>query len=393
MNPRFASFLVSAALVGCGQPQPCIRQSVDRLGHVSSPFGPIAAPELLSVGERTVVKVFAPITSCATETLSFSVELLDGDNAPATFAPPALSTNIEAAVLVEVPITPTTPGLHLLTVRFEPNLGARSVVLFVAGPANVDAGVVLPVASWRCPSGVWPLGEDAVVCATAQDFTVTLSDGGTRRITGRDIVTADETVWSVSRADQLERFELINGSLQRTHVWDTFGGEAVAGLHTSTQAVRRQRTQVSVIDVSDGGQRLFSFSTAQPPPVMFIGDLGVVTPRGCVDDQGFCNVNGPIFGLEADAMWSIDTPEPFVRAWPLEPAFDRKPTLLINRELPAVNPTGPFEILPLWVGSTLVGFGGGVLSASMWPRERVLQVGSRAVVLRETDASVRVVPR
>lgn len=396
MPPRFVSFLGSAllfTLAGCERER-CVRDFVDRSGYVGTRFDTGLVPELLVLDRRATVKVFAPLETCSWDEPTFTAELLDTDNLAVGFETSTIAVNEERAASIEVTFTPAKPGTHLLSVRFEPNLGARTLVLLVAGPVNVDAGAVVPVVLESC-SGIWPVGDDAVVCATAQDFTVTFADGGTQRIAGRDVATSDEAVWSVSPADQLERFALINGTLQRTHVWSQFGGAAIAGLHTSTRAVRRQVDRVTIIDVSDGGDVVNGYAVPEPPPMIFAsagnGRIAAISPRGCVG--GTCSVQAPPLGVEADAVWATAVPESFVRAWTFGDMSSATPTLLIDRPAEPVLASGPFELLPLWVESTLVGFAGGRLSAAIWPRDRVLKVGSRAVVLSETVDSVRVVPR
>ena len=397
MRPLFGLFLVSA-LSACPTPLPdCFRERVGREGNLRPLLDLTAVPELMVLNEAQTVRVFAPFTACEGETPTFRAELFDADNMPIEVD--AQLTLASGLVWVDVSYTPKNAGAHFLRVGFEPNLGARAVSLLVAGPADVTRGAVVKVTDCESP---WPLGADAVACETEGEVSVFFSDGGVERFAGEAVATAGDVLWSVE-ASELQRRALDGGALIRTNRWSGVSTSRLAGQHTGSSAFRLGLgNEVKVLTQHDGVGSTDGVAAqqAEPPPTFY-----VVTDRGFAEvGLGGCKdfacrlLTFPI-SFEPGFVWSFDgeLASTFLRATPMSLSLDPNPappTLLPKRMVEPGSFDGPFELVPLWAGPVLISMRGGSVNASVWPRERVLRVGSNFVVVKGPDAStVRLVPR
>lgn len=399
MHSRFGWFLVSASLVSlsaCPTPLPdCLRERVGREGNLQPLLDLTAVPELMVMNEPQTLRVFAPFTACEGESPGFRAELFDANNLPVEVD--AQLTRSGGLVQVDVSYTPKNAGLHFLRVSFEPNLGARAVSLLVAGPADVKTGALVNVPS-SC-TAPWPLGREAVACEAAGEVSVFFSDGGVQRFAGEALVTAGDVAWSVE-ASGLERRVLDGGALVETYRWNGVSTAPLAGQHDERSAFRPgtggevrllQQREVGVADA-------FVSLSAEPPPFFYattergFAEVGL---EGCRDFT--CPLQKFPLSFEPGFVWSFDgeLASTFLRATPM--SFNPNlspPTLLPKRMVQAGSFEGPFELVPLWAGPALISMRGGAVSASVWPRERVLRVASNVVVLQESDTStVRLVPR
>lgn len=94
----------------------CDRAPVNRSGQLGASDGAETTAVLLALNQRAVFRVYAPLTRCAGDTPTFTAEGLDVDDSRVVLE--------DSRVFVDLTVTPTTAGSQLLSVRFEPNLGA-----------------------------------------------------------------------------------------------------------------------------------------------------------------------------------------------------------------------------------------------------------------------------
>lgn len=192
-------------------------------------------------------------------------------------------------------------------------------------------------------------------------------------------------MWSVNhRTERLERRVLLNGRVTETDAWDGFSG-GIAGMHADSFAIRAKAGAVHLVRAGDPtSQQGYPFALA--PPRAFYVATGVVHMTSTPVD--------PPVGLEPDFIWARMPNSPYLHAASTN-GFGISPQPRLLPVEPIVEPlvTGPFEVLPLWVGNTLVRKQDGQISAAVWPRERVARVSTGFVGLREANDFVRLVPR
>ena len=394
---------VFATSCGPDNPTKCERQQISPAGVPATPVDVTGVPELLVADEPAVLRVFAPLTSCVSDAPTASVELFDGDNFPVAVDAPQV-VNRAGLISAELTFTPSTPGTYFLRATFEPNLGARSTTFLVVGPAALDAGVriSLPMELSSCRDGVWPLSNDAVACES-EGVDVFFADGGVQHFDGGALAAAGSVLWSLNLGT-LERRVHEGGVLRVTHAVAGFSERPLAAMHGETFAIRRDARGTPTLIRTDGAN-VDTSTVSEVDGAPFIYDskrLIQLNANACVAEN--CEGFSPL-AIEPTHVWSWDRIDPrFLRAWPLPfGVVTGVPTLLPGRPVAQERARGPFERLPLWlersprepgVDAVLVSFDDGALHMSVWPRSRVLRVGSHVVVLQESDAfTVRLVPR
>lgn len=400
--------LVCVVTSACAPDNPtsCERQQVGRTGEPLAPNETAAVPELVVANEPSVLRVFAPLTACVSDSPAAAVQLFDGDNLPVQLDAPVL-INRAGLISAEVTFTPTTAGTYFMRATFEPNLGARSTTFLVVGPAKLDAGVriTLPVETSSCRDGVWPLGDDAVACET-DGIDVFFADGGSRHFDGGGIATSGAVLWSVN-AGALERRVYDGGTVSLSDAMTGVSDQPIAGMHGETFAIRRRADGLPTLFIFNGVLQSTESGTETGDAPFIYDSRRLMQMNGsvCGPLSAGCEVFVSPLAVEPTRLWTWDPlDQRFLRAWPFP--FDLSPgapTLFPGRPVAQARTRGPFERIPLWlerstrgpgVDGVLVSFDDGALNISVWPRSRVLRVGSHVVVLQESDAfTVRLVPR
>ncbi|MGV3624841.1 MAG: hypothetical protein ACO1OB_28735 [Archangium sp.] len=392
--------IISSVLISACAPEQlaqCQRVQVNRTGQVNASTLDEGFTEAVVVGESATITVFAPLTSCVSDEVRASVELFDPDNLPAPPEPLSVETNA-GVVRVEVTFTPTRAGDHFIRVVAEPNLGARSTTVTAVGRAELNAGVViaLPNPVEHCREGVWPLGTDAVVCEPSDGGLVGVffADGGSTQFPGRDVVTAGPVLWSVT-SSTLERRSSLDGGLILRGTWANFGGDPAPALQGEDFAIRRNALGMLVLLQPDEGTGL-TLDSSGTGPVVFDGSRVLSSDPFCSVD---CQLAQPVTAVEPGYFWSRDSFDTtFVRAWRMPIGITSSASAVLHRRVRSrALVRGPFERLPLWLEHSadeamLAGFHDDALTLSIWPIDRVLRVGAEAVVVKESNESVRLVP-
>ncbi|MGV3624840.1 MAG: hypothetical protein ACO1OB_28730 [Archangium sp.] len=402
MNAR--AWLISTVLVSACAPEPrveCDRQPVDRTGLLAPAFVDNVA-ELVTLDEPAVIRVFAPLTSCASDTPRATAELYDLNNVPVVLGPLTITAiATPGAVRIDVPFTPTLPGAYFLRVAAEPNLGVRSTMVVAVEQAQVDAGVVVPAPASRCSEALWPLGSDAVVCTSkdAGEVDVFFADGGSTQFPGIEVVTAGDVIWSFQpTTGAVERRVYADAGLVLALSRSGFAGGEVTGNHGDDFAVRRGSSGVVQVLFADGHVEMAE-SDLGLGPYLYDGVRLRSLDRVRCDVQPACIALPNWKAMDRDFVWSTDVNDVrFLRAWPLPLTPASRPVVSMARQLPGRQLRGPFALQPLWLEFTdgnavLAGFEDGHVSLRSWPYPRVRTVGSAVVVLFEANDSVRLVHR
>ena len=402
--------LVLLVLAACGPPpgDTCQRVLVSATGQGAAGgfggaggSGGAAANALGIAGEPLTLTLFAPLSSCVSDALRASVEVLGPDNLPVPVALSGPPRVLDVGVVqVALAFTPAQAGSYLVRTTFEPSLGVRTTVVDVAA-SRLDAGfVTVPLPGVDgCLGGAWPLTADTVACERASGaIELRRADGGVTSFDGEQLVVVDTVLWSVHRGRQsLERRVFEDGGLRLADAFAGIDAVVVPALHDTDLAVRQATGgQLTILRVGAAtltpaffpgffdGRVLF----ADPPGQFYLG--GNCFDASCVFD---------LQGLEAGVVWRTDPSTGQLRglARPLGTLDDAaRFTLRQAPESPAL-PTAAFERVPLWLParppvSVLASLDDGVVTLSAWNKAEVVRVGRRFVLLRDSTG-VRVVQR
>ncbi|MDP1821673.1 MAG: hypothetical protein Q8L48_00440 [Archangium sp.] len=416
--------LTLVALAACPPPiEPdCQRVLVDLGGNVNQGFaggvggGTGAAPPPLGfAGSSQNVTLFAPLSSCVSDTLRVDVSVLDPDNRELTaeVGTPA-RFGVNGAVKVDVAFTPTKAGLHTVRVAFEPSLGARSLLLEVAsdGLAGLTTRVPIPQGANCLSNALWPLSDDTVACEERATGRVSLSssDGGLVQFAGGQLVVVDSVLWSIdATSNTLERRVFEDGGVRLTDSFQNFPSVATPGMHDVDRALRfRSNGRLTLVHLKPAGplvQELQLDGQVGPPLAYFAEDNDTVyrwSPARCVFSS--CTNFEDVVGLEPGYVWR--TPNTFEQPRGPEVSGFVRPTdeaaparlVLFHAAEPVTTPAFAFERIPLWLSvggnkRVLVTVERDSARLSFWPGG-VLRVGRHHLVLTDPDPGfVRVVRR
>jgi hypothetical protein len=409
-----ASLALVASQAGCSTPPPmdCARQQVSEEGFVNGGFaggfgggfaggrggGGGAIPDLHTVGTPVTLRMFAPLTSCASDALRSSVEVLAPDNTAveSTFTAPQRAA--DAHVESTLTFTPARPGTYVVRASFEPSLGVRATTVQVLS-SFVEQGVVVPAAPTPCAREPWPVTADTVACEwSAQRIALLHGDGGVDTFDGVNLVTAGEVLWSVN-VDTLERRTWsADAGLVLTRAWPGFSTLRIRGLHTRDQAVRRRNVGTLVAAVTVDGGQVEATSNALDF-ALFFREPGDTVVRVLNDFVCSTGCLASVVALDTDFVWQqFGAGSPlngFRRPFTEQTPFTR-PSQLLTFTARHDTQQEELERLPLWVDldsatAALVRPKNGGLEWSLWPKQRVLRVGPTHAVLR-TDGGYLVAP-
>ena len=426
---RFGPLLL-LALTACPSPPPidqnCVRQLIDSSGNLDmsgvggGPGLTVTTPPLGVVGSPLTVAVFAPLTSCASDTLRAEVKVFDADNmpVPATLGGPPTHVGVDGAVKTSFTFTPASPGLHTVHVAFEPSLGVRSLLIQVAseGIHGTLTRVPIPTGANCKANALWPLSDDTVACEQRALGLVTLtsSDGGTTQFTGSQLVVVDTVLWSIDGARSvLERRVFEDGGVRLTHHFDDFPAIATPAMHDVDRALRfRLGGQLTLVRLAVTGDRVVELGVAGnvgPPLALFAEDDDTLFRWSDTDCSFTSCVNFvDLVAVEPGFVWRrlsgfAEAPQipinGFARPTTLQDATPQF-TLTYPQESLA-TPAQSFERLPLWLNvdvgvgeRVLVSVENGALVLTAWPRAQVLRVGRHQLVLDDPDPGyVRLIHR
>jgi hypothetical protein len=346
--------------------------------------------------------MFAPLTSCASDQLRATFEVLAPDSSPVEHTATALVTSADFRVESTVTFTPTTAGTHVVRAVFEPSLGVRSTTVDVFANAARDAVVVPLPAGVTCSKPPWPVSADTFACESPNDVvSVVSADGGTERFTGRSLVAVGDVLWSETQLGELERREPGDGGFAVTNRWPGYGSTPIRGLHTRTTAVRRKNmSNVLVGAVSiDGGWRESFFSLGDLETALFFYEHDTAV-RSAGGNCAPCLSS--LVAFDPEVAWQQFGSQSMLQGFRRPIADDTQfkgaqhnLQLVARPGLPAQE---HLERWPLWLDpsertdlSVLVTPHAGALRWSVWPRGQVLRVGPEFVSLKH-DAGVRIAP-
>lgn len=395
-------------LTGCPGPateQTCQRGLVDAGGDVNGGFGggPATAnePPIALVGSPLTVVVFAPLSSCISDTLRADVTLFDADNVTVTAEATEPTRTISGAVKVSVTFTPQRPGLHTLHVAFEPSLGARSRLIDVAVDGLRGATTRVPNPSVTgCGEALWPLSDDTVACEEKLAGVISLSsaDGGQFSFPGERLVVVGEVLWTINGAtSSLERRVVEDGGVRLTHSLPDFQSGDTPAMHDVDLALRyRSNGRLTLVRVSSQGETVRELNVGAAR-AYFTEDDDL--PFLWSDQSCFsgCISLPDVVGLEPGFVWR--SPNPRFELAPRLSGYARPttesqsaPRFTLQYAAQTLEaPGAAFERLPLWLRSTvetkqlLVSTSQGSLSFSAWPRAEVLRVGRHHVLLTDPE--------
>lgn len=153
---------------------------------------------VIDEGEPATLPLVAPWSCAGVEGLSVEVAVLDGLNDPVP-AQGSLAMGT-SQLTANVSFTPTRPGSHHITARFQPNLGTVTADAFVVSPPRRDAGaeLLLAVALEPCANIHLTPGGLAVCLA---DTTTTVYVDQTRvqsLALGSSPVMAGGVIWTLN---------------------------------------------------------------------------------------------------------------------------------------------------------------------------------------------------
>jgi hypothetical protein len=397
---RLAVLALLTSFASACEPQArCERRQVNAaVLRGDEPFRGNAAPTptIHLTGERVSVRMVAPLTTCPTDQLRATFEVLAPDSAPVDHVATELVVAADRHVESTVDFTATQPGGYVVRAVFEPSLGVRAttVEVFANGAA---AAVVVPLpAGVTCSKPAWPVSADTFACERPNEFiSVVSADGGDVTFAGRNLVAVGDVLWSETPSGELERRELVDGGFVVTNSWPGFAAEPLRGIHTRTTAVRRRSSSNSLVSAVsiDGGVRERSFDQTESRVFFYEHDDAVRTAGGCEQ----C-----VVGLDPGVMWQqvgqgtgvVGYTRPIGDRTHLDPpqhdlGFGARFTT-ISREY--------LERWPLWLDSAdrpgwsvLVTPRAGIMRWSAWPAGQVLRVGPGFVSLR-ADGGVGIAP-
>lgn len=410
------------ALCACPPPvEPdCQRLLVDVSGNVNHFAGGLGGgtgsgfpPPLGFAGSPQNVTLFAPLSSCVSDTLRVDVSVLDPDGRElvAEVGTPA-RFGVDGAVNVDVGFTPSKAGLHTIRVAFEPSLGARSLLLEVAsdGLSGLTTRVPIPAGANCLANALWPLSDDTVACeerATGR-VSLTSADGGLVQFSGGQLVVVDTVLWSIDAVtNSLERRVFEDGGVRLTDSFPHFPPVATPGMHDVDRALRfRSNGRLSLVRLKSTGTLVQEFQLdgqVGPPLAYFSEDNDTIfrwSPLSCTFSN--CTNFEDLVALEPGYVWAPHNffeqpgaPRVSGFARPNDSVAPARFSLFHAAE-PVTTPAFAFERMPLWLSTggtrrVLVSVERGSITLSFWPAG-VLRVGRHHVVLTDPDpAVVRVV--
>ncbi len=420
MRGLFTLLVVSFGLMACPDPNTdtCSRFLVDQNGvpQGSVGGGPGNLTPVGYVGVPLNLNVFAPLSSCATDSLRAEITISDPSNANVPFTTPEeLSRQSSGPVKSVLSFTPTDVGLYTVKVAFEPSLGARTMLIDVAidGLRNSSVRVPIPTGENCTVNATWPLTDDTVVCEERANgnVSITSSDGGLLRFRGEQLVVIDQVLWTINGpTSALERRVYEDGGLTLTHTLANFPSISTPAMHDVDLALRFRSngrlTRVRVL--ADGGTNVqeLSLDGLVGPPLAYFAEDNEVMFRWSQSDCSFNNcVNlSDLAGVEPGFVWRAE-PRPFgepqiapkVRGFTRPTTLsDSTPKITLQYDTETMTtPTYGFERLPLWLGAkssttdsprrVLISMTDAGISMSSWPRSEVLRVGRQHLVLMDPD--------
>jgi hypothetical protein len=407
---RFAWLLVFV-VAACPEPVEgtCVRALVDAAGNPpnggfagGTGGGPSGAFSPVGIeGEPVQLTAVAPLTSCVSDELRATLEVVGPDNLPLPREELPLTATTTSVVRADFSFTPQVAGTYQVRAVFEPSLGVRSQTLVVAAARAEDGGVSLALNPDGCIGGPWPLSEDTVVCERSGG-TVSLvsADGGERSFSGEQVVVADQVLWSVARATRtLERRIFEDGGLRLADGFAGFTPRAVPGMHDERVAIReRTNGLVAAAHVAGPIDELGVLASGTDGTALFLSSQGGLIVAGGCSSTCFQSVRA----VEPAVVWRDGAARVGVDglARPVA-SLDEAPRFHLDFAAESfAAPVRGFERLPLWVPvpgspvSVLVSADDGQLQLRAWTRADVLRVGRRFVLLRDRSlGGVRVLER
>lgn len=395
------------ALGACSPPRQddCLRRLVDVDGSLNRSLaggeggtgGSRLNPAVLgSVGVPVTLTFFAPLTSCVSDTLRLDavVNDPDGQSAPA-MQRGALEQSVFSAVKAAVTFTPTRPGLHTLTVAFEPSLGVRTRFVEVASDGLSGQVIRVPLPPGASSTGLWPLADDTVASEvpSVDDITLSSTEGAFTHFRGAQLVVVGRVLWSIDPTTRtLERRVFEDGGVRLTHSFPGFPAIPTPALQEEDFALRyRQSGQLSAVSIStDGGVSVndHSFDARVDPPLAYYGSLNRWSLEEC--PLGACSNITDLAAVDADFVWRY-SPSPGLTGVGRFFDLGAAPLKLAHTPDAVSSPRAAFERLPLWLRTqsddwrVLVSATGAGFKLTSWPRHRVLRVGREHVLLTDED--------
>lgn len=344
-------------------------------------------------GEAISLRMVAPLTSCPSDTLRASVEVLAPDSTILASVSTAPLRAGDTHVETRVDFTPPTPGLYVVRAVFEPSLGVRTQTLNILSTFKESQGTPITLPSGvTCSKSPWALSQDTIACEhTSGQISLISADAGVLTFSGSALVVADNVLWTETSTHTLERREWADGGLSLTGSVQGFAAEPVRGLHTRTTAIRRRDNGLLGALLPDGGLFETSFTTTDYESGLFFFEPNELTLR--VANSFACgNCLNSLVGFDDATAWqqfgSGSIVNGFKRPITVMTPF-MTPAFMLQIEARATTPPlEPLERWPLWIDpsarpttSVLVRPHAGALEWSAWPRGRVVRVGSRFAVL------------
>ncbi|MFT3712429.1 MAG: hypothetical protein QM817_32680 [Archangium sp.] len=355
-------------------------------------------------GEPITLRMVAPLTSCATDDLRVSVEVLGPDSQPIEHTDTQLQRAADFHVEISTTFTPQEAGTFVARAVFEPSLGVRTTSLNILHTWEGQGTPVAIPASVSCSKALWPVTSSSVACESMNEvISVVSSDGGVSSFVGHGLVAVGDVLWSETLAGNLERrVPDADGGFTITNSWTGFGSTPIRGLHTRTTAVRRKNVGNSVATavVIDGGTVDGFFSSSDLDTAYFFYEhdqtvrvAGGFSCSGCLQS---------VVGFDNEVVWQqfgVGSVLSGFKRPITEMTQFRPPQQSLNVfARTSVAPLEPLERWPLWVDpadrqalSILIHPRSGALNWTVWPRARVVRVGAEHVLI-STDAGVVVAP-
>lgn len=387
----FAALTLTCA-VGCDEmtSDRCTGPAGDDGGIVFSPIDGFPAQ-----GQQLERVVNAPVTTCRTDDIAATVEVLGPGNRPGSGTASKVTVNRSTNVAsTRVTFTPEVAGRWTLVVSFD-GLGARSVEVDVLPSYSiVDASVLTVPPSVECPRGPWVMADQSHVFCEQPDASIamfTREENATVSVFGgMHLVVVEDVVWMLTAdGTQLQRHQWLDGGLELTNRWDNFTNSRIRGEHTRTLAVRAQPGfAVRAVDADGGVDQAQRFSTGAFTENFFSYE---VDSQNAVEAD-FINTSTGVVALEPRAKWQASSfPQPG------SSMMFRRP---INRVVPGgirvdtpgvvrVHPVEPMERAPMWVtndaGTLYFRVSPGGLSVSLWPNVPLVRATDDFLILAQAD--------
>jgi hypothetical protein len=239
--------------------------------------------------------------------------VLDGRNQPVESTADAPST-LSTGYSTNVRFTPVTPGLYLVTVRFEPSLGVVLRQVQVVADFSQVAPVARFLPSETC-SAVGLVGS-VVVCQGAEELEVVRDGGRVQRIIAKHFSSAGAVLWAWSATEVARLEDTGAGPLVGTTLLED-GLAGVVGTAASSEGRLLAIAGSTLLDiVYDGGLSVAgrravvgtasraSGLVVSPDGVLVWGAEGQSVCRGWLDGGSSCaTVQLSVGAAEADGLW------------------------------------------------------------------------------------------